>query len=97
MIAKYVVTPNLEIIIFSSNVSHQLFFHLNPLSAGFVRFMVNDDKVTCECFGESESLHIKSNPSLDTKLAKRYLLCENCVKCGNCEGRCNRDDYKKAD
>ena len=96
MIAKYVVTPNLEIIIFSSNVTHRLFYHLNPISAGFVRFMIHDGKVTCECFGESESLHLKSNETLDTKLANRYLLCENCVKCGNCEGRCKNDEFKKA-
>lgn len=87
MIAKYVVTPNCEIIIFSSNVTHRMFSHLNPVSAGFVRFMITDNKVTCECFGESESLNLKSNPPFDTRLAKRYLLCEKCTECGNCEGK----------
>lgn len=86
MIAKYVVTPSCEIIIFSANVTHKMFTHLNPVSAGFVRFMISDNKVTCDCFGESESLQLKSNPQFDTKLAKRFLLCDNCTKCGNCEG-----------
>ena len=87
MIAKYVITDTYEIVIFSANVSHMLFSNLNPVSAGFVRFMIHDNKVTCECFGKSESLELKSNPVLDTKIAKQFLLCENCTQCGNCEGK----------
>ena len=89
MIAKYVVTPQLEIFVFSSNVSHKSLINLNPISAGFIRFMlIEHNTVTCECFGRSESLQLESNPAMDTKLAKRFLLCEKCINCGNCENRC---------
>ena len=98
MIAKYVVTPNLEIVIFSANVAHNTFIHLNPISAGFIRFLLDTQyNVTCECFGKSESLQLESNIALDTKLAKRYLLCENCIRCGNCEGRCRKDELNGAE
>ena len=98
MIAKYVVTPNLEIIIFSANVTHNTFIHLNPISAGFIRFLLDENyNVTCECFGKSVSLKLDSNIIKDTRIAKRYLLCENCTECGNCEGRCKRDELRGAE
>lgn len=88
MIGKYVVTPNHEIIVFSQNIQHNTFANLKPISAGFIKFMLTDGKVTCECFGESTSLNIKSNPIKDTRLAKIYLLCGNCNKEASCQGHC---------
>ena len=94
MIAKYVLTSEYEIFIFSANCSHTTFAHTKPISAGFIRFMTRDNKVTCECFGESQSLNLKSNPEIDTKIAKKFLLCDTCMNCGNCEGRCKKYDYE---
>lgn len=87
MIAKYVCTAQAELFIFSATVAHSMFINSGIVSAGFIRFMSSDNgTIDCECFGESTSLNVKSRPT-DSKLAKRFLFCELCLECGNCEGR----------
>lgn len=88
MVAKYICTAEGEIFVFSSTVSHSTFIDNDVTSAGFVRFMISDTgNIDCECFGESLSLNVKSKSS-DNIIIKRFLFCETCLNCGNCEGKC---------
>jgi len=72
---KYIRTKDDEIIIFGETMNHSDFIDFNPISAGFISFGLNPetDNPTCNCFGESYSLNMKSNPESDTFLAKRTL------------------------
>lgn len=75
MKAKYVKTENDEIIIFSELQQHKDFKHFSPVSAGFVLFKTDKDgNVTCECYGESISLSLESDPQIDTLLTKKQIL-----------------------
>ena len=71
---KYVITKDKIIIVFSELLQHSEFKWFNPISAGFISFGVNQQgNPSCECYGESVSLGLKSNPEEDTKIAKRQL------------------------
>lgn len=71
---KYVITKEREIIVFSELMQHSDFKHFQPISAGFISFGVNKEgNPSCNCYGESISLGIKSNPEEDTLMAKRQL------------------------
>jgi hypothetical protein len=71
---KYIITKNIEIIVFSELLQHSDFKSFNPISAGFISFGINKEgNPTCSCYGESISLGLKSNPEEDTKIAKRQL------------------------
>jgi hypothetical protein len=72
--AKYIKTKDNEIIVFGELMNHSDFRHLNPVSAGFINFGLDDEKnVTCACFGESISLRLKSDEKEDTFFAQRQL------------------------
>jgi len=71
---KYVITNKGLIIVFSELLQHSEFKDFNPVRAGFISFGVNKEgNPTCECYGESISLGLKSNPEEDTKMAKKQL------------------------
>ena len=71
---KYVRTKCGKIIVFSDLFQHREFKRFVPVSAGFISFGIgNDGNPTCNCYGESISLGLKSDPS-DTGLAKRQIL-----------------------
>jgi len=70
---KYIRTANDEIIMFPEIKKHSDFKHLNPLSAGFVRFKTTFEEkegciITAECYGESDSLGLKSTSEIDNKI-----------------------------
>lgn len=59
---KYVRTENNSIIIFGATIKHSKFKHLNPVSAGFVYFYIDEDEtLRSNCYGRSESLDL--NPA----------------------------------
>lgn len=71
---KYVITEDKTIIVFPELLQHSEFKRFNPTSAGFISFGVNKEgNPTCSCYGESISLGLKSNPEVDTWIAKRQL------------------------
>lgn len=71
MTTKYIKTIDKKIIIFSGLNQHSDFKIFKPVSAGFIRFYINDEneRVQCECYGSSFSLQLKSEPEEDTMLA----------------------------
>jgi hypothetical protein len=71
---KYIKTKNNQIIVFSELQNHSDFKNYDPISAGFISIGINNNNVTCNCFGKSISLGLNSNPEVDTKLAKRQIL-----------------------
>ena len=71
---KYVITEDEKIIVFPELFQHSQFRNFNPVSAGFISFGVNKmGNPTCNCWGESISLGLKSRPETDTRLAKFQL------------------------
>lgn len=45
----------------------------NTNTAGFIKIYTEDNKLVVECFGESESLGISSNPRIDSHIARKLL------------------------
>ena len=71
---KYIITRDNDIIVFGETLQHKEFSHMDPIRAGFISFGINKEgNPTCGCYGESISLKLKSDPDLDTKIAKRQL------------------------
>lgn len=67
---KYVRLKQYDtIIIFPEVLNHSDFKHMNPVSAGFC--YVEKEKI--QCFGESYSLRMKSDPE-DTKIATKQIF-----------------------
>jgi hypothetical protein len=54
---------------FTEPMNHSMFSDYNPVSAGFISMGVKDGEFYCECYGESVTLKLKSDPEKDTKLA----------------------------
>ena len=77
-VAKYIRTDDDNIIIFPCTLKHSDFKSFNPQSAGFIKISIEPTEggidVGCECYGESESLRLKSNHILDSKLAYAELI-----------------------
>lgn len=72
---KYIKTDNDEIIVFSELLQHSRFRGFNPVSAGFISIGANGRyDPTIQCYGESVSLGLKSDPEVDTQLAERQIL-----------------------
>ncbi len=67
---KYIKTENDQIITFGEGLTHVKFKHFNPISAGFIS--IRDNK--CVCFGDSVSLKLKSDPEVDSRLARFQIL-----------------------
>jgi hypothetical protein len=61
-----------EIVIFPEVIQHKKFKSFDVESAGFC--YVNGDKKTVECFGESVSLGLKSNPEEDSLTATKQIF-----------------------
>jgi hypothetical protein len=74
MATKYIKTKDKKIIIFSGLNAHSDFKNFNPISAGFLHFIIDDNnKIICQCYGESFSLGLKSNEE-DSELIQRQML-----------------------
>lgn len=72
--AKYIKTKDKEIIVFGEIMVHSDFKNMNPISAGFISFGINEEgNPTCSCYGESISLGLKSDEEEDTFLAQSQL------------------------
>ncbi len=72
--AKYIKTKNNDIIVFGEQMAHSDFKHKNPISAGFISFVTNEDgDPTCKCYGRSISLGLPSDEEEDTFLAQSQL------------------------
>ena len=72
--AKYIRTENNEIIVFGEIMQHKDFRNLRPVTAGMISFGIDKDRnPDCTCYGESVSLGLKSDPEVDTRLAKLQL------------------------
>jgi hypothetical protein len=59
-----------QVIIFPCIIEHSRFRYFEPVSAGFC--YINRNKV--DCFGESFSLNLKSNPKEDTLQATKQVF-----------------------
>ena len=71
---KYIKTKDNEIIVFGEIMVHSDFKDMNPVSAGFISFGINEDgNPTCTCYGQSISLGLESDEEEDTRLAQRQL------------------------
>jgi hypothetical protein len=71
---KYIKTKNREIIVFGEIMVHSDFKDMNPVSAGFIYFGINEEgNPTCRCFGKSISLGLSSDEEEDTQLAQSQL------------------------
>lgn len=71
---KYIITSDGSAVVFSAAISHDRFKRLNPTSAGFVDFFVNDKgRMDCTCFGDSFSLGIGSDESDAQKVRLQIL------------------------
>ncbi len=71
--AKYIKTKDNEIIVFSEAMFHSDFRNMNPISAGFISFGINEEgNPTCSCYGESISLRLQSDEE-DTLIAQHQL------------------------
>lgn len=71
---KYIKTKGGNIIVFDATMQHSQFKPCNPVSAGFIKFYTDKHgNPNCECYGESVSLGLKSDPEEDTSMA-RYQL-----------------------
>jgi hypothetical protein len=71
--AKYIKTKNREIIVFGEIMLHSDLRNMNPVSAGFISFGINEEgNPTCSCYGESISLRLQSDEE-DTFLAQIQL------------------------
>jgi hypothetical protein len=74
MKTKYIKTKDKEIIVFGEIMVHSDFKHMNPISAGFISFGINEEgNPTCKCYGESISLGLSSDEEEDTFLAQSQL------------------------
>ena len=72
--AKYIKTKNKEIIVFGEIMLHSDFRNMDPVSAGFISFGINEDgNPTCNCYGESISLGLPSDEEEDTFIAQSQL------------------------
>jgi len=77
-VAKYIRTSEDNIVIFPCTMVHSMFKSLNPVSAGFIKIHNKPDDsgiidVSCECYGESVSLNLKSCID-DSRLAYLELI-----------------------
>jgi hypothetical protein len=74
--AKYIKTRRGDIIIFPTHKEHSEFHNLDPVSAGFIKFYVDDyGRSKCYCYGKSFSLGLQSEEH-DTTIANRQIIGE---------------------
>lgn len=82
MKTKYITYKNkdsnfIDMIVFSENETHSGVakrMQIIPVSAGFIKVMASrDGDVYAECYGDSISLRLKSNPDEDSELANCML------------------------
>jgi hypothetical protein len=71
---KYVRTKDDIIIIFPEYYQHSNFKFMKPVSAGFINFYVKNNRIDVDCYGDSVSLDLKSNPEEDRLLARKQIL-----------------------
>jgi hypothetical protein len=74
MATKYIRTKENKIIVFSALFIHSDFKMYNPVSAGFINFLIDNDKnIICECYGKSVSLELESRVG-DSRLAQIQIV-----------------------
>ena len=74
MSTKYIKDKNNKIIVFSEDLMHSDFRHMEPKSAGFICFSTGKmNNPVCHCYGESISLRLKSDKE-DTYLANVQIM-----------------------
>lgn len=75
IMTKYVMTDT-GVIVFPCTFQHCDFAHFNPTSAGFIKFVENEQnagELSTVCYGGSVSLGLKSDPG-DSARATRQLF-----------------------
>lgn len=68
-----------NVIVFSELLDHSTFQHLEPISAGFVRFDTTEDEngntvIYPIIYGESVTLNLKPNQEVDSVLIMEQIL-----------------------
>ena len=75
MRVKYIKAKGNQIVVFSSLLNHSAFKHFQPISAGFISIGADAKHApTIQCYGYSITLGIKSDPEVDTILARQQIL-----------------------
>ena len=70
---KYVIFEDMKPLIFSAAIPHGFFRPLGRIiSAGFVKFFVNDGEIELAVYGHSESLDLEAKP--DDALIIRSMM-----------------------
>lgn len=74
--AKYIRTETNNIITFSDTMNHSDFYHLKPVSAGFVQFFKRrDGELDCCVYGRSISLNMEPDKETDEYYFRSAILC----------------------
>lgn len=71
--SKYIITKGGSAVIFSCEMKHSEFKHLDPISAGFVSFSNVDGCTRCVCYDSSVSLGLKSR-EVDSDIIQNKIL-----------------------
>ena len=73
-VLKYIINVNNLPVLFSRDILHNTIAQ-EVLSAGFlvIRYDANSTRFVVKCFGESTTLHIKSNPNVVNELIEDFL------------------------
>jgi hypothetical protein len=73
-VLKYIIGVDKKPIVFSREIQHSDLGHV-AISAGFsiINYDSNHRKFKVKCYGESSSLHIISNPTIDEKIIESFL------------------------
>jgi hypothetical protein len=75
MATKYIKTKDKKIMIFSGLNNHSDFAMFHPVSAGFIKFYIDEhETIKCECYGSSFSLQLESEPEEDTMLSQIQIV-----------------------
>lgn len=72
--AKYIVSSDGRMIVFSAALNHSDFKKFNPISAGFIAIGLDKEgNPDCTCYGKSESLGIGAGDQ-DSAIAKFQII-----------------------
>lgn len=73
-ILKYIINKKNDPVIFSRDIQHNT-LNQEANSAGFIIIKYDSlaNRFVAKCFGESDTLMLKSNPEIDEKLIETFL------------------------
>ncbi len=73
-ILKYIIGVDKKAVVFSREIQHSELGYV-AISAGFsiINYDSNHRKFRVKCYGESTSLHVVSNPTIDEKIIESFL------------------------